>query len=233
VLAVGSLWHDSFMCVAWLIHVCDEIHSWVWYDSFMCVTWLIHAWDTPHSCVRCISFMCATCLNSFSTCRVKCQVTNSCVASLILICCVTHSCFASLILMCCITHSDENECCNTWMSYAANENEWCNTWEWVLQHILTFCVTRSNVLSNTFSCVASLILMCCVTHSHNTWQIHTSRDSLSHLAWFFFTCCVPPSCGLADSRWTHEPKRMLVACQKEFECDSNIGLQIYSFQVYI
>ena len=33
--------HDSFMCVAWLIHMCDMTHLDVWHDSFRCVTWLI------------------------------------------------------------------------------------------------------------------------------------------------------------------------------------------------
>jgi len=53
VLAFRSsyLWHDSFMRVTWLIHVCATTHSCVWHDSFMCVTWLIHACDMTHSCV--------------------------------------------------------------------------------------------------------------------------------------------------------------------------------------
>ena len=63
-------WHDSFigvtwlihMCVsvqqvrfdlsmcawAWLIHICDMTHSYMWHDSFIYVTWLIHICDqTP------------------------------------------------------------------------------------------------------------------------------------------------------------------------------------------
>jgi len=36
------VWHDSFICVTWLIHMCDMTHSYVWHDSFICVTWLIH-----------------------------------------------------------------------------------------------------------------------------------------------------------------------------------------------
>jgi len=28
--------------VTWLIHMCDMTHSYVWHDSFICVTWLIH-----------------------------------------------------------------------------------------------------------------------------------------------------------------------------------------------
>jgi len=36
------VWHDSFICVTWLIHMCDMTHSYVWHDSFICVTWLMH-----------------------------------------------------------------------------------------------------------------------------------------------------------------------------------------------
>jgi len=47
------MWHDSFICVTWLIHMCDMTHSYVWHvthlymwhDSFICVTWLIHMCD--------------------------------------------------------------------------------------------------------------------------------------------------------------------------------------------
>jgi len=34
----SCVWHDSFMCVTWLIHMCDMTHSYVWHDSFICVT---------------------------------------------------------------------------------------------------------------------------------------------------------------------------------------------------
>ena len=39
------VWHDSFICMRWLIHVCDMTYSFVWPDSFICVTWLIHMFD--------------------------------------------------------------------------------------------------------------------------------------------------------------------------------------------
>ena len=44
--------HDSFICVTWLIYMCDMTHSYTWYDdSFLCVTWLIHMCDMTHPCV--------------------------------------------------------------------------------------------------------------------------------------------------------------------------------------
>jgi len=36
------VWHDSFICVTWLIHMCDVTHLYVWHDSFVCVTLLNH-----------------------------------------------------------------------------------------------------------------------------------------------------------------------------------------------
>jgi len=37
----SHVWHDSFTCVTWLIHMCDMTHSHVWHDEFTCVTWRI------------------------------------------------------------------------------------------------------------------------------------------------------------------------------------------------
>jgi len=35
----------SFICVTWLIHVCDMTHSYVRHNSFIYVTWPVHTWD--------------------------------------------------------------------------------------------------------------------------------------------------------------------------------------------
>ena len=45
------VWHDSFICVTWIIHACDMTHSYVWHDSFICVPWLIRMCDMTHSYV--------------------------------------------------------------------------------------------------------------------------------------------------------------------------------------
>jgi len=36
------MYHDSFICVPWLIHMCAMTHSYVCHDSFICVPWFIH-----------------------------------------------------------------------------------------------------------------------------------------------------------------------------------------------
>ena len=47
------VWHDSFICVTWLIQMCDMTHSYVWRDSLIRVTWL--PWYVTWSliCVTC------------------------------------------------------------------------------------------------------------------------------------------------------------------------------------
>jgi len=51
------VWHDSFICVTRLIHMCDTTHSYAWHDSFIFVTWLIHMCDTTYSYVWHVSFI--------------------------------------------------------------------------------------------------------------------------------------------------------------------------------
>jgi len=52
--------HDSFICVPWLIHMCDMTHSDVWHDSFICATWLLHMCDMTHSSTWHDSIVCMT-----------------------------------------------------------------------------------------------------------------------------------------------------------------------------
>jgi len=44
--------HGTFIYVTWLIvsriHMCGRFCS-LWHDSFICETWIIHVWDRPHS----------------------------------------------------------------------------------------------------------------------------------------------------------------------------------------
>jgi len=44
------VWHDSFVCVAWLFHTCDVTHWYMCRDSLICVPWLIHMCDVIHMC---------------------------------------------------------------------------------------------------------------------------------------------------------------------------------------
>jgi len=55
-----SMWHDSFICVTRLIHMCDMTHSYVWHDALVRVTWRIHMCDMTHVYLCHDSFICAT-----------------------------------------------------------------------------------------------------------------------------------------------------------------------------
>jgi len=39
----SSACHDSFICVTWVVHMCDITRSYAWHDSFICVTWHVHS----------------------------------------------------------------------------------------------------------------------------------------------------------------------------------------------
>jgi len=110
-----DVWHDSFICVTWLLHMCDMTHSlldmsvsphmiWliqmcdmthsdVWHDSFICVTWLIQMCDmTPsdvwHDSFRCVTWLLHMCdmTHSLLDMRVSPHITW-----LIQMCDMTHS----------------------------------------------------------------------------------------------------------------------------------------------
>jgi len=55
--ACWYVFHDSFIRVSWLIHMCDMTHSYVCRDSFICVTWLFRTCVVTHSCVWHDSFV--------------------------------------------------------------------------------------------------------------------------------------------------------------------------------
>ena len=111
------VWHDAFMCVTWLIHVCDMTHSCVWHDSFMCdmthesrVTYLIYTtqiwamtysrvWHdsliyvpfaTTHSYVWHDSFTCVTCSRRQRKDSYVWHDSFMCVTWLIIMCDMTH-----------------------------------------------------------------------------------------------------------------------------------------------
>jgi len=54
------VWHDSCICVTWLVHMCDMTHAYVWHDSCICVTWLMHMCDMTHAYVWHDSCICVT-----------------------------------------------------------------------------------------------------------------------------------------------------------------------------
>ena len=74
------LWHDLFICVTWLIHMCDMSRSYVWHDSFICVTWLIHMSDMTHSYLgqKCIHMQKCICKNALQKPHEKLLTARRC-----------------------------------------------------------------------------------------------------------------------------------------------------------
>ena len=107
------VWHDSFICVTWLIHMCDITSPYVWHDSFRRVTSPIHMCDMTHSYVWHDSFICVTWLSHTSDMTSPYTWHNSitCVTWLMHMCDMTHSyvghdsftCVTWLIRMCDMT----------------------------------------------------------------------------------------------------------------------------------
>ena len=44
-------WHDSYICVTWLIHICNTTYVFAWCDSLIWVEWLIYMCDMTYSYV--------------------------------------------------------------------------------------------------------------------------------------------------------------------------------------
>ena len=69
------VWHDAFLCVTWLLHMCHLTPSYVWHDSCVCVTWLLLMCDRTPSYVSRDFSICVTWLLHIRVC----DMTPSCV----------------------------------------------------------------------------------------------------------------------------------------------------------
>ena len=137
----SCVWHDSIICVTWLIHICAMTHSYAWHDSFIC----LHVCDMTHSYVCHDSFICAPWF--------------------ICVCAVTHSCVTWLFQM-----WNDSFMCDAYIrkmthSYICRDSFICGTG---LKKILrTPYVWHDawDVSHDSFICVPWLIHMFVVTHS--------------------------------------------------------------------
>jgi len=207
-LTHSYVWHDSFICVTWLvrkcdilIRTCDMTHSYVWHDSFVCVTWLIHMCDLTHSYVWHDSFVCVTWLDRMF------DMIYSYVWHDSFVCDMTHlyvwpDSFVRatwLIRMCDMTNSTHSRHgIETWPIY-------CVTWLIPLMHIVTWLIHMcdmthpSNIVRDFWTETISvsvfilfiylLIYSCnqCFIHSFMYWLISSFIDLFSDL---FIDLCI-------------------------------------------
>jgi len=168
------VWHDLFICVTWLIHMCDMTHSYVWHDLFTCdmthafewhdstcdiwVTWLIHTRHMSYHTMKESYHFIRVTYEWYDSHKIRWHVPSW------LLHCNTHCNTATLAA----THC--NTCCNTlhdtrrrwiatnwWMSHVAHMNESCHTYEWVMSHIWMSHVTHMNESCHIYEWVMSHI----------------------------------------------------------------------------
>jgi len=115
----SQVWHGSFICRTWLIHMCDMAHSCAWHDSFKSVTWLVHMCDMQqtavvlvprhlrHDSFRC-SCICVPWLTRMCNMIRAYMWHDSCIYVVFTRSCVWHDsfiCVTWLVHMCEMTHS--------------------------------------------------------------------------------------------------------------------------------
>ena len=163
-----SVWHGSFICVTWLIHMCDMAYSYVRHDCFICVTWLIHMCDMTHVDDSC---QCEWLMSVWQ---------DSFVCDIIIPPPVTFG----------LWHIDTrvNDSCEWLMSVWMTHISWWNQLMWVIHRVTRInvwhWVKRINVWHESFAFTWVIHTDMSPSHWHEsfaqqTWVIHMSHSHLS------------------------------------------------------
>jgi len=179
-------WHDSFLCVTWLNHVCGTVRWCVWRDSFIymtclnlcvwhtsfiCVTCLVHLCDVPHSHAQIPSFMCV----QLMSCTHIFDVHHSYVwhASFVCVTWLIQMCVTGLIQMC---KSPTSFVCNSYL--------WCTSIICVtcLSHLQKYPHAHAEI--PTCTCRHALIHVCAIN----------TRDSFICVKCLMHTLIMSQSC---------------------------------------
>jgi len=116
------VWHDSFIHVTRLIHVCGTIHSYVWHDSSIWDTTYSHVLHHSTKCVAWLIHMCGT---------HTCDMTHSCVC---------HAWFIYVIQLIHIYYSTH--------SFVWHDTYICVAWLIHLWHSIFSCINWQIHMSN-------------------------------------------------------------------------------------
>ena len=173
------VWHDSFICVTWLVHLCDMTHSSVrrnvthsnmWHDSFRCVTWLLYMCDMTRSYVWHDLFICATYRDSPVT-QAQAFVHVECSQKV-----KARKMFAALWVMSHVWMSHVTRMHKS-VSQVARTNESHHTFIWDMSHVWVRRDKYFKVLSpasrlSHMTWVMSQIQVSHVTHTHESCQTY-------------------------------------------------------------
>jgi len=198
------VWHDSFIRVTWLIHMCDATHPYLRHVLFTCVTWLVHMCNMTHSWMWNVSHSWHVTLLIYTSDITHSRMWN-----------VTHANDDSFMHTCDIMgwlrlvsslklYSFTNvkndsficvTCLNSFM-YVTRLTHMCDMTHWYVWHDssiratwpIRMCeMTHLNVRHDVFACVIWLIHMCdmtylqvwhggCLIWLSQTWRIHMRHD---------------------------------------------------------
>ena len=160
------VWHDSFIRVTWLVHICvthqvlvsrqyvgiylihtcDMTHSYTLHNLFICVTWLVHACDMTRS------HMCDTPGAGIAT--VCGYLPHSY---------VWHDSFTYVWHTRCWYRDSMWESTCLWLHA---QNSWAAVW------FVRLSLKRQDVV-HTIPCIHTHTQYLEYTHTHNTWATHT------------------------------------------------------------
>ena len=184
---------ESLGHVTRLIHTCVTTHKYVWHNSFICVTWLIHMWDTTRMWMARPIDMCscgyfshqAEPLSHMRVTWLACTRgrTHSYVwyDSFICVTWLIHTCHMAHI---CVTANGWQQCTYvTWLIYMCDTTHsyvWHDSFIRVTWLIHTCDMTHSYVWHDSFIRVTWLIHTCDMTHSY-VWH-----DSHALVAWLMY-----------------------------------------------
>jgi len=166
VVSVGWLWCGYFSCV------CET------WDSFICVAWLIHVCGMSHSCVTCLIYLCD--MTHSYVWHDSVILIHVCHDSFM--CAITHSCVRHVSFICDMTHLivwHDSFICVTWLIYLCDMTHSC------VRHV-SFIWTHAYVSYGTFIRVTWLIHTCVMTHDSFIsvpWLIHKCVTTHSYV-WF-------------------------------------------------
>jgi len=200
------VWHDSFICVTWSIHMCDMTHSYVWHDPFICVTWSIHMCDMTHSYVWHGSFICVTVMSHIWTGLYSRPTTNKCNHDLHPL---PHQRYLSLILLHTYTYTFTYTCILSFLFFLISTvipSQHQPTWSWTPR---------------------TLALL--FTHPCTYLYIHIYKYIFSFFPFFFSSPLIPTNTSRIPTTKIFNPFHISITFRSSFYIHLHTYLQICVF----